>query len=158
MTTIQRRVMAKVADALRPERAPEESGGRTVIDQVDAGVSVKAAYDVWAAYERFSPFLDPARALVLEDTPKERIVWRSRIGKGHVDGAVTFHRLADDLTRIVVVLELQPRGPVERVRAVLRPIRRQLRAELAGFQQRVMTDQILHTPVKQGKKRKKKKG
>lgn len=35
---------------------------------------------------------------------------------------------------------------------------RRLRAELEGFQQRMMTDQILYTPVKQGKKRKKKKG
>ncbi|MGH3433305.1 MAG: hypothetical protein ACRDQB_10770, partial [Thermocrispum sp.] len=82
-------------------------------------------------------------------------VWRTRSGKGHVDGAAAFHLLAPALTRVVVVLESHPRGPVARLRGLTR--RRRLDAELREFQRRVMADRVLHAPVvKRGKKKKKK--
>ena len=46
----------------------------------------------------------------LEQIPDERIVWKSKGEKGHVDGAVTFHELGPNLTRILVVLEYYPQG------------------------------------------------
>ena len=46
--------------------------------------------------------------------PHERIVWRSKGAKGYVDGAVTFHELTPDLTRILVVLEYHPQGFFEK--------------------------------------------
>ena len=53
-------------------------------------------------------------ATILEQVPDERIVWRSKGQKGHVDGAVTFHELGPNLTRILVVLEYYPQGLFER--------------------------------------------
>ena len=53
-------------------------------------------------------------ATIIEQVPDERIVWRSKGQKGHVDGAVTFHELGPNLTRILVVLEYYPQGLFER--------------------------------------------
>ena len=44
----------------------------------------------------------------MDQVPNERIVWRSKGEKGHVDGAATFHELTPDLTRILINLEYYP--------------------------------------------------
>jgi uncharacterized membrane protein len=53
-----------------------------------------------------SPFL---AAEIVDQVPNERIAWRSTGEKGHVAGAVTFHELTPDLTRVLVNLEYYPR-------------------------------------------------
>ena len=45
---------------------------------------------------------------LLEQMPDKRIIWRSKGAKGYVDGAVTFHEIAPELTRILLVLEYHP--------------------------------------------------
>ena len=50
----------------------------------------------------------------LGQVPDEHIVWRSTGPKGHVDGAVSFHELPPDLTRVLLVLEYHPAGLFER--------------------------------------------
>ena len=42
-------------------------------------------------------------------------MWRSKGDKGHVDGAVTFHEIGPNLTRILIVLEYYPQGLFERI-------------------------------------------
>jgi hypothetical protein len=83
-------------------------------------------------------------ATILEQSPEEKIVWRSKGAKGHVDGAVTFHELAPNLTRIVVVLEYYPQGMFERTGNLWRAQGRRARLELKHFQRHVMTGTILH--------------
>src|SRR5205807_683237 len=61
-----------------------------------------------------------------------------------VDGAVTFHELAPELTRIVLVLEYRPRGVVERVGNLWRAQGRRARLELKHFQRHCMAETILH--------------
>jgi hypothetical protein len=78
-------------------------------------------------------------ATVLEQVPDERIVWRSKGEKGHVDGAVTFHELAPNLTRILVVLEYYPQGLFEKTGNLWRAQGRRARAELRHFRRHVMT-------------------
>lgn len=129
------------------------TGSAPCIEQVDAGVPVKIAYDEWTKYPDFPPFLTAEGAEIVEEVPQERIVWRSKGRKGYVEGAVTFHELAPQLARIVVVLQDHPHGLIERSETVFRPRGRRLRSELKHFQQHVMTDALLHAAGGSGGKR-----
>ncbi|MFE3230204.1 SRPBCC family protein, partial [Nocardia sp. NPDC059228] len=60
---------------------------------------------------------------ILEQVPFERIVWRSKGAKGYIDGAVSFHEITPDLTRILVVLEYHPGGVFEKTANLWRAAR-----------------------------------
>src|SRR6185437_11392088 len=81
---------------------------------------------------------------ITEQVPDQRIVWKSQGEKGHVDGAVTFHELAPELTRVLVVLEYHPGGVVESTGNLWRAQGRRVRLELKHFRRHVMTQVILH--------------
>jgi hypothetical protein len=83
-------------------------------------------------------------ATVIEQVPDERIVWRSKGQKGHVDGAVTFHELAPNLTRVLLVLEYHPQGMFERTGNLWRAQGRRTRLELKHFRRHMMTQGVLH--------------
>src|SRR5690606_12970486 len=67
-----------------------------------------------------------------------------------VDGAVTFHELAPDLTRIIVNLQYHPKGFVEQVGNMWRAPGRRVRLELKHFARHVMNEAILHPDELQG--------
>ena len=81
---------------------------------------------------------------LLEQVPDERIVWRSKGAKGHVDGAVTFHEVTPDLTRILLVLEYHPQGLFERTGNIWRAQGRRARLELKHFPRHVMSNVLLN--------------
>jgi len=145
-----------------------------IIEQIDVGVPVRVAYDQWTEFGSFPTFMKKVEkveaeedtklswraqivwshrtweATVLEQVPDERIVWRSSGQKGHVDGAVSFHELAPDLTRILVVLEYHPQGLFERTGNIWRAQGRRVRAELNNFQRQVMTQTVLDPDAVEG--------
>ena len=82
--------------------------------------------------------------------PDDKIVWRSKGAKGHVDGAVTFHELAPNLTRILVVLEYHPQGLFEHTGNIWRAQGRRARLELKHFRRHVMTEAMLHPDEVEG--------
>jgi hypothetical protein len=145
-----------------------------IVEDIDVGVPVEVAYDQWTRFTDFPHFMKKvdnvaqvsdeklrwtARVLwsrrtwestILEQVPDERIVWHSEGDKGHVDGAVTFHELAPDLTRVMLVLEYHPRGLFERAGNLWRAQGRRARLELKNFRRHVMTETILHTDELEG--------
>ncbi|MEV6269362.1 SRPBCC family protein [Kribbella sp. NPDC051936] len=140
----------------------------TIIESIDVGVPIEVAYNQWTQFQDFSGFMKKVErveqktdekldfkakilwshrtweASILEQVPEDKIVWRSKGEKGHVDGSVTFHELAPNLTRVIVVLEYYPQGLFERVGNIWRAQGRRARVELKHFQRHVMTDVILH--------------
>ena len=132
------------------------------------GVPVQLAYDQWTQFADFPSFMKKLEqveqvsdeklkwkaqvfwshrtweSMILEQVPAERIVWRSKGAKGYVDGAVTFHELTPDLTRILVVLEYHPQGFFEKTGNLWRAQGRRMRLELKNFQRHVMTSTVLH--------------
>jgi hypothetical protein len=89
-------------------------------------------------------------ATIIDQRPDERIVWRSKADKGHVDGAVTFHELGPNLTRIVLVLEYHPQGLFEQTGNICRAQGRRVRLELKHFQRYVTTNTLLHPDELEG--------
>jgi uncharacterized membrane protein len=140
-----------------------------IVESIEVGVPVRLAYNQWTTYQDFPTFtkkvekVEPAddnkkvnwkaqvfwshrewEATVLDQRPDERIIWRSKGQKGHVDGAVTFHELAPRLTKIVVVLEYHPQGLFEHTGNLWRAQGRRARLELKHFQRHVMAHALLN--------------
>ena len=141
-----------------------------IVESIDVGVPIDLAYNQWTQFADFSGFMkkvenvdqnpdEPEKlhwkaqvfwshrewdATITEQIPEERIVWQSTGQTGHVDGAVTFHKLAPSLTRILVVLEYHPQGLFERTGNIWRAQGRRARLELKHFERHVMTNAILH--------------
>ncbi|MCQ8828011.1 SRPBCC family protein [Streptomyces malaysiensis] len=84
------------------------------------------------------------RAEVVEQVPDKRIIWTSRADKGHVDGTITFHELAPDLTRILFVLEYWPQGFMERTGNLWRAQGRRVRLEMKHFRRHLMREVLLN--------------
>lgn len=76
-------------------------------------------------------------ATVSEQIPDERIVWSSEGSKGTTNGAVSFHWLDENLTRVAVVVEYYPSGFVEKTGNIWRAQGRRLRLDLKHFQRYV---------------------
>ena len=138
-----------------------------IIESIDVGVPIDVAYNQWTQFQDFSGFMKKVedvdqeddttltfkaqvfwshrtwQAQIIDQVPNDRIIWRSKGEKGHVDGAVTFHELAPNLTRILIVLEYYPQGLFERTGNLWRAQGRRARLELKHFRRHVMTRSIL---------------
>ncbi len=132
-------------------------GRRMPIQQaVDIAVPVSTAYNQWTQFEEWPQFmhrLDQAtqeddcnvsfktkiwgmskefEAQIVEQRPDERIMWTVSEGVTHT-GVVTFHELADRLTRVQVTLDVEPGSLLEKAARGMRHVKRAVRADLARF-------------------------
>jgi len=145
-----------------------------IVEAVDVPVSREVAYQQWTQFEAFPSFMKKVenveqeedhvvtwkaqvflshrtwKATIVDQVPNERIVWRSEGDKGHVDGAVTFHELAPDLTRVLVTLEYYPKGLFEHTGNIWRAQGRRTRLELKHFRRHVATSTLLHQDEVEG--------
>jgi carbon monoxide dehydrogenase subunit G len=69
---------------------------------------------------------------VTERRKNDRIVWTTKSGMSH-KGIVSFHKLSDNLTRVMVDMEFEPGGMVEKMASGLRFVKRAVEADLARF-------------------------
>ena len=156
--------------------SPKATKAMNIIEELDVGVPISVAYNQWTSFNEFPSFMKKVKnvdeetdeettiswkaqvfwshrtweAKILEQVPDERIEWRSKGEKGHVDGAVTFHELGPNLTRILVVLEYYPQGFMERTGNIWRAQGRRARLELKHFRRHVMTRTILEPDEVEG--------
>ncbi|MBO0773437.1 MAG: SRPBCC family protein, partial [Actinobacteria bacterium] len=143
-------------------------------ESIDIGVPVRVAYNQWTQFEDFPSFMKKVeradqeedeklnwkaqvlwshrewQATISKQVPDRMITWHSEGQKGHVDGTVTFHALAPDLTRILVVLEYHPQGFFEHTGNLWRAQGRRVRLELKHFRRHVMTQVIEHPDEVEG--------
>src|SRR6476620_9802676 len=155
-------------------KSPKATKATNIIESIDVGVPVRVAYNQWTEFGAFPSFMKKVEkveaqddnklawkaqivwshrtweASILEQIPDERIVWKSKGEKGHVDGAVTFHELGPNLTRILIVLEYYPQGLFERTGNIWRAQGRRVRLELKHFRRHVMTRTILNPDEVEG--------
>ena len=128
----------------------------TIEESIDIDVPVRTAYDQWTQFEEFPSFMEGVEsvtqiddthlhwvaeiggvrrewdAVIAEQHPDERVAWTSTTGTSNA-GAVTFHRLDDVSTRVMLQLDVEPEGFVEHVGDALGIIRRRAAGDLGRF-------------------------
>jgi uncharacterized membrane protein len=133
---------------------------KTIEQSIDVDVPVRTAYNQWTQFEEFPEFMQGVEyvhqiddthlgwkaeiggvsheweAEITEQRPDERIAWKSTDGKG-ISGVVTFHRLGEDNTRIMVQFDWEPEGLVESTGSALGFDERRVQGDLERFKQLV---------------------
>ncbi|MEV3857243.1 SRPBCC family protein [Streptomyces sp. NPDC050095] len=128
-----------------------------IMEFIDVGVDLRTAYDQWTQYQEFSTFARGVKnanraddvtsdwqmkifwssrswkAHTTEQVPDDRIQWTSEGAKGTTKGVITFHRLADRLTRVLLVVEYYPKGLFEKTGNIWRAQGRRARLDLKHF-------------------------
>ena len=145
-----------------------------IVEELDLPVPRAVAYQAWTQFEQFPSFMKKVEnveqqedqtvewkaqifwshrtwtAEIVDQVPNQRIVWRSKGEKGHVDGAVTFHELTPDLTRMLVNLEYYPQGFFERTGNLWRAQGRRARLELKFFRRYITSEVLLRQDEVEG--------
>ena len=125
---------------------------------IEVNVPVSTAYNQWTQFESFPQFMEGVErveqiddchlrwranvggvtrewgAEITEQIPDNRIAWRSVSGPKNA-GVVTFHRLSDDRSRVMLQLEYEPEGATETVGDALGLLRRRVRGDLERFKE-----------------------
>jgi uncharacterized membrane protein len=130
----------------------------TIEQSIDVEVPVETAYNQWTQFEEFPRFmegveevrqLDDTRlhwvaelggsrhewdAVITEQHPDERVAWRNTDGKENA-GVVTFHRLDDDRSRVMVQMDFVPEGIKEKLGTALGAPDRRVHGDLERFKE-----------------------
>ena len=125
---------------------------------IDVDVPVRTAYDQWTQFESFPQFMGGVESVtqltdtlthwktsiggverefdaeISEQHPDERVAWHSVDGKTHA-GVVTFHRLSDTTTRLMVQIDWETEGLREKLGAALGADDLQIKADLKRFKE-----------------------
>ena len=126
---------------------------------IDVDVPVRVAYDQWTQFESFPEFMGGVESIrqiddththwvtnidgvkrefdaeITEQHPEERIAWTSTSGEAKHAGVVTFHRLDENKTRVMIQIDWEPEGLVEKAGAALGFDDRQVKADAAKFKE-----------------------
>jgi uncharacterized membrane protein len=122
----------------------------------DIGVPIDRVYEAFTKFDQFPRFMHRVLNVDQEDKDKvsfqekiwfskrqwegrvterrknDRIVWTTTSGMSH-KGVISFHKLAPNLTRVMVTMEFEPNGMVEKMASGLRFVKRAVQADLARF-------------------------
>jgi len=130
----------------------------TIERSIDVEVPVRTAYNQWTQFEEFPTFMEGVESVrqlddrhlhwvaefggarrewdaeITEQHPDERVAWHATQGVRNA-GAVTFHRLDDNRTRIMLQLEIDPEGFVEQAGDRLGFVSRRASGDLERFKE-----------------------
>ncbi|WP_157254415.1 SRPBCC family protein [Nonomuraea typhae] len=128
----------------------------TIEYSADVRVPVSVAYNQWTQFESFPEFMQGVESVrqltdtraawlaeiagvkrefeseITEQHPDERVAWRSHGPPRHA-GVVTFHRLDDTTTRVMLQMEYDPEGFVETAGDWLQVVRMRVQGDLRRF-------------------------
>jgi len=128
-------------------------------ESIDVDVPVRVAYDQWTQFESFPSFMDGVESItqidpthnhwvtkvggvtrefdaeVTEQHPDERVAWKSLGGETRHAGVVTFHRLDDTHTRLMIQIDWDPEGLVEKAGALVGVDDHRVRADAKRFKE-----------------------
>ena len=130
----------------------------TVEQSIEVEAPINTVYNQWTQFEEFPRFMegvDEVRqlddthlhwvasfggsqhewdAVIVEQIPDERIAWGNVDGKDNA-GVVTFHRLDDNRTKVMVQLDFVPEGIKEKVGAAIGAADRRVQGDLERFKE-----------------------
>jgi uncharacterized membrane protein len=134
----------------------------TVEHSIVVNKPVHTVYNQWTQFEEFPRFmsgveevkqLDDRRTLwhtniggkrkqfeadITEQIPDQRIAWRSHDGNTNA-GVVTFHRLSDDQTRVMLQMSYEPDTTLEKVGDMIGMTSRRIEKDLENFKDFIET-------------------
>ncbi|MBA2273601.1 MAG: SRPBCC family protein [Actinobacteria bacterium] len=130
----------------------------TIEESIDVEVPVRTAYNQWTQFEEFPRFMEGVKeirqlddtttrwvvevagqrrvfeAAITEQDPDQRVAWASVEGPSNA-GVVTFHRLGEGRTRVMLQMEVEPEGPVEKAGDLLGVVKRRAKGDLRRFKE-----------------------
>lgn len=162
-------VTRKIKQAAGHQHESSRGGAKsmTIIEDIDVGVPVHEAYDQWTRFTEFGGSGEDVKGVeqakiakagrtwtgtVVEQVPDERIAWITEGAGGTTSGVVTFHPVAENLTKVLLVLDHSPQGLVEKTGHLWRAQGRRARLDLKVFRKFVMMrgeirdGELVHVP------------
>jgi uncharacterized membrane protein len=130
----------------------------SIEQSVEVDVPVRTAYNQWTQFEDFPKFMEGVESIhqiddkrlhwranvggktkewdaeITEQRPDERIAWTSR-GGAHTAGVVTFHRLAEHRSKVMLQLDYLPEGVVEHVGDAVGVVSARIKGDLYRFKE-----------------------
>jgi len=131
---------------------------KTIEESIEINVPVSAAYDQWTQFESFPRFMDGVERVEQKDDTHLRWVaevggtkreWDAEITEQHRDhriawkaldqdgpnGVVTFHKLDDSRTKVMVQMDYEPEGMKESVGSAAGIDSRRVKGDLESFKE-----------------------
>ena len=127
---------------------------------IEVDVPVSTAYNQWTQFEEFPRFMDGVESVtqvddthvrwvasvggsrhewmaeISEQRPDERVAWHATDGKANA-GVVTFHRLDEGRTKVMVQMDYEPEGLKESLGSALGSDERRVKSDLDRFKELV---------------------
>ncbi|MFF8034673.1 SRPBCC family protein [Streptomyces sp. NPDC016626] len=128
-----------------------------VEESIEVDVPVRTAYNQWTQFESFPEFMDGVERIeqrtdtlthwvtkvggverefdaeITEQIPDERVAWTTVSGEAKQAGVVTFHRVRDTTTKVMLQMDFDPQGVAESVGDKLGFVKRQVGGDLKRF-------------------------
>jgi uncharacterized membrane protein len=125
---------------------------------IDVNVPVREAYNQWTQFEEFPEFMKGVESVkqtddthlhwvaeiagvrkewdaeITQQEPDQRIAWKSINGADNA-GAVDFHRVDDQVTRVNLTMDIDPEGVVENLGNAVGVPERQVSGDLDRFKE-----------------------
>jgi uncharacterized membrane protein len=125
---------------------------------IEVNVPITTAYDQWTQFEEFPRFMEGVKSVeqidethlhwkaviagrqqdwdaeITEQHPDERVAWASMNGARN-SGVVTFHRIADNVTRVTLQMDVEPEGMLESAGDALGILDRRVEGDLKRFKE-----------------------
>jgi uncharacterized membrane protein len=132
----------------------------TIEQSIEVNVPVSTAYNQWTQFEEFPRFMEGVesvtqvddthlhwvaeiagkrhdwKAEITEQRPDERVAWNAIDGKRNA-GVVTFHRIDDNTTRIMIQMDWEPEGAIEQAGAAVGADDARVRGDLERFKEMI---------------------
>ena len=147
----------------------------TVQESVDVDVPVSVAYNQWTQFETFPEFMNGVESItqvsdtrnhwvtkiggatrefdteISEQHPDERIAWHSVGGDTKHAGVVTFHRLDDNRSRVMIQIDWEPEGLVEKAGAAIGVDDWQVKGDAKRFKEFIEKSEHGHRRMARGR-------
>jgi uncharacterized membrane protein len=128
----------------------------TVNESIEIDVPVSTAYNQWTQFEEFPKFMEGVEeirqlddthlhwvaefggtrhewdAVITEQLPDERVAWRNTDGKDNA-GVVTFHKLDNAHSKVMVQMDFVPEGIKEKLGDAIGAPDRRVKGDLKRF-------------------------
>ena len=132
----------------------------TIEQSIEVEVPVSTAYNQWTQFEEFPKFMNGVEevrqlddthlhwvaeiggdreewdAEITEQKPDDRIAWKATAGKNNA-GVVTFHRLDDERCKIMLQLDWESEGIIEKLGSAIGQDDRTVKGDLERFKELV---------------------